>query len=256
MRSPPFFSCFLGALYVPALAYGHDLFINTAGGAVTPRESPQNFAFEMRASLYQPDIDTEPSLGGRRPYEDMFGSTPRFLLGMEFDWQALRIPYIGTLGPGIEIACTVFEAESFQGGAGTRSGDNNSLWVIPGYLDAVFRVDVFPRNLGVPFVPYAKGGFGWGIWWVTNEYGIAEYKNGQRVEKGQGYSLGFHVAAGLTFQLDILDPSAARSLDEWTGINHIYLFGEFTKSVLNGLGEGDSLRLGSNMWTAGLTFEF
>src|SRR3954447_26169276 len=69
-------------------------------------ESPQNFAFEFRVARYLPNIDSDPAFGGKHPYADVFGTTPRIEIAAELDWQILRIPHVGTLGPGISIGYT------------------------------------------------------------------------------------------------------------------------------------------------------
>ena len=66
-----------------------------------PSRSPQNFAFELRFSPYRPQIDEEESLNGKTPFADAFGDKPRLYIGAEFDWQIFRIPYVGTIGPGV-----------------------------------------------------------------------------------------------------------------------------------------------------------
>jgi hypothetical protein len=64
------------------------------------------------------------------------------------------------------------------------------------------------------------------------------------------------VAAGLALALDFLDRSSAVNLDEAVGINNTYLYGELYMSMLNGLGQDNALRVGTNSWTLGMAFEF
>ena len=49
--------------------------------------------------MYNARVDSDPTLKGA-PYQKAFGDSPRLELGAEMDWQVLRIPYLGTLGPG------------------------------------------------------------------------------------------------------------------------------------------------------------
>src|SRR5512133_2715835 len=58
--------------------------------------SPQSFALELRFGPYRPKIDEE--FDGQSPYADTFGKDHRVMLGMEFDWQALQLERIGSLG--------------------------------------------------------------------------------------------------------------------------------------------------------------
>src|SRR5262249_44144950 len=64
-----------------------------------PPESPQHFAFELRFGPYRPAID-EDFASSPGPYETVFGTDRRLYFGLELDWQALRIPKLGTLGAG------------------------------------------------------------------------------------------------------------------------------------------------------------
>jgi opacity protein-like surface antigen len=226
-------------------------------------ESPQHFAIELRlAPFFYPDVDTDPSLGGCTPFKSVFGSGKTVLLAAEFDWQALRIPHVGTLGPGVGIGYATFSgnaplAASATGGCLTStsqaSGESTSLNIYPFYGVAVFRADGLWKDLGVPFVPYAKAGLAGALWQATNTLGTSNY-NGQ---KGQGYSMGAQLAIGIAFNLNVLDPYAAREFDESMGVNSTSLFAEWTDASLNGLGfQSDPLRVGGTMWTFGLTWEF
>ncbi|HEX3772684.1 MAG TPA: hypothetical protein VHV30_17515, partial [Polyangiaceae bacterium] len=81
--------------------------------------SPQHFAAELRISPFTPNIDSDSSLAGKTPYADVFGSNPRIMIGAEFDWQALRIPHLGTLGPGVSAAfVTITDPATFKDGSG------------------------------------------------------------------------------------------------------------------------------------------
>src|SRR5258706_11723565 len=69
-------------------------------------ESPQHFAFEFRIARYLPNIDSDPNFGGKHPYANVFGDTPRFEIAAELDWQVLRIPHVRALGPGVSVGYT------------------------------------------------------------------------------------------------------------------------------------------------------
>jgi hypothetical protein len=227
-------------------------------------ESPQHFAIELRlAPFFYPAVDSDPSLGGCTPFADVFGTGKSTLLSAEFDWQALRIPHVGTLGPGVGVGYATFSANAPLASATTggrcltstsqSSGEQTSLNIYPFYAVAVFRVDGPWKDLGIPFVPYAKLGLGGAFWQATNTLGTSNY-NG---EKGQGISLGAQLAIGIGFNLNVLDPAAAREFDETMGVNSTLLFAEWTDASLNGLGfQSDPLRVGGTMWTFGLAWEF
>ncbi len=226
-------------------------------------ESPQHFAIELRlAPAFYPDVDSDPSLGGCKPFMSVFGPGKTALLSGEFDWQALRIPHVGTLGPGVGIGYATFSGNAPLASAttsgciastSTSSGEQTSLNIYPFYGVAVFRVDGPWKDFGVPFIPYAKAGLGGALWQATNTLGTSNF-NGQ---KGQGYSMGAQLAIGLAFNLNVLDPSAAREFDETMGVNSTSLFAEWTDASLQGLGfQSNPLRVGGTMWTFGLAWEF
>jgi opacity protein-like surface antigen len=226
-------------------------------------ESPQHFAIELRlAPAFYPDVDSDPSLGGCTPFMSVFGSGKTALLSAEFDWQALRIPHIGTLGPGLGVGYATFSGNaplaSSAGGrcltsTSTASGESTALNIYPFYGVAVFRADGPWKDLGVPFVPYVKAGLGGALWQATNTLGTSTFGG----QKGQGYSLGAQLAIGVGFNLNVLDPYAAKNFDESMGVNSTYLFAEWTDASLNGLGfQSNPLRVGGTMWTFGLAWEF
>jgi hypothetical protein len=224
-------------------------------------ESPQDFAIELRLSPYYPQVDSDPSLGGCTPFADIFGKSDSFMVGGEFDWQALRIPHLGTLGPGFGLSYTKMSGLAQfltphtlpSGGTTLTSGETTSLSLFPMYAVAVLRADVFVRELHTPFVPYAKFGLGYTIWRASNQLGTSDY-NGKI---GVGASIGTQLGLGLMFNLNVFDEYSAKNLDDQLGINHTYVFGEYTRADLDGLGiQSDPLRVGGQSWTFGLAFEF
>jgi hypothetical protein len=215
-------------------------------------DSPQNFAFELRFSPYKPNIDDEPGLGGKTPYRDTFGDAFRVLPALEFDWQALRIPHLGTLGLGVSVGYTSMSAKAKLTGSGTDSAEDTTLEVFPMYAVAVLRADVLARDFRVPLVPYAKAGIGYAPWRAYGPNGTARTDAGA---VGKGQSFGLHLAAGLALQLDVFDRASARALDEAVGINHSYLYAEYFVANLNNFG-GTALRVGTNAFAFGLAFEF
>ncbi len=241
--------------YAASPVYSADAPRPHGGSARSRYESSQHFALELRFSPYRPQIDTEPGLTSK-PYETTFGTMPRLLFGGEFDWQALRIPHFGTVGPGLGVGYTNMSETAKLLRDGTPSGDETSLDLWSFYTVAVLRVDVLWREFNIPFVPYAKAGLGLGLWQAGNTGGTAVAKVGQGTVEGKGYSFGTQLAVGMAFALDVLDRSASRSLDASVGINNTYVYGELYASTLNGIGQDHALRVGANSWTAGLAFEF
>lgn len=227
-------------------------------------ESPQNFEIELRLSSFKPDVDSDPNLHGCTPFADIFGPGSSLMLGLEFDWQALRIPHVGTIGPGAGVGYVSFSAGAPYSGSstasggcitssGATSGENTSLNIYPMYLAGIFRVDGPWKDFGIPVIPYAKLGGAFALWQATNTLGTSTF-NGT---KGQGYSLGTQLAIGVAFNLNVLDPQSAREFDETMGVNSTLAFAEFTDSNITGLGvQSDPLRVGGTSWTFGIAWEF
>ncbi|MDB4942012.1 MAG: hypothetical protein JWP97_1546 [Labilithrix sp.] len=216
-----------------------------------PFRSAQNVALEIRISPYNVQIDEDPALNGKTPFANSFGTSPRFYFGLELDWQVWRIPYVGTIGPGISVG-RVGAGRDVKTVSGRTSADETALTIYPLYAVAVLRGDVFFRRLGFPLVPYGKLGIGSGIWRATNAGGTSSADN----VSGKGISWGTNMALGLSFALDAIDPGASRNMDNATGINATYIYLEGQWLALNGIAQDHALRVGSNSWVAGLAFEF
>lgn len=215
--------------------------------------SPQNFAVEVRVSLYRPEVDSDPKLTGK-PFADTFGTMSRVAVGLEFDWQFLRVPKVFSLGLGASIAHTSISAPAKLAkplNDQIYSAEETSLSITPMYAVAVGRLDLLAKRLRIPVVPYGKIGLGMALWTASNESGTSKV-NGR---EGKGISYGLHYAAGLMLHLNPFEPSAALELDNSLGINHSYLFVEYYASKFDGFGKSDMLRVGSTSWSFGLAFE-
>lgn len=217
-----------------------------------PWESPQHVALELRFGPYRPDIDDD--FPQAKPYETAFGDSARLYVGLELDWQALRIPYVGTLGPGIGIGYTHMNGHTRLASTGEPSAEKTSLGILPMYAVGVLRVDVLARETVIPLVAYGKAGVGHALWWTGNDLGPSRGPDGKI---GRGSTSGTHFAFGGMLLLDIFEPSSAITLDNEMGINHSYLFFEWMMSNLDGFGAepGTKMRVGTSTWIAGLAFE-
>lgn len=236
----------------PALAQGVDEFGPYGGLGDKTYESPQNFALELRFGPYRPNVDNEFN-GSAAPYQQIFGTKKRYLIGLELDWQALRIPMVGTFGPGIGWGYTTASGSALlTDGSGGRAAQDTSLSVMPMYAVGVLRVDVLARQTPVPLVAYAKAGFGYALWWSSSGGSTSHAADG-RVARDASY--GYQFALGGMFLLDSIDQDAAIEMDNATGINNSYFFMEWYYSNLNGFGSGNQMQVGTNTWMLGLAFE-
>jgi hypothetical protein len=246
--------CGVGCLVIAraALAQGVDD-LGPYGYDENTFASPQHAALELRFGRYLPDVDSEFDSSGQTPFADHFGKKNRYLLGMELDWQALRIPHLGTLGAGVGWGMTKLDGKNFLEADGetlVAPGQVSTLTIMPMYAVAVLRADVISRETPVPLAPYAKFGFGYALWWIDE---------GTKLERNAGVtakdvSFGLHGALGVALLLDPFEPVAAADLDATSGINNSYVFVEWTVSDLDGFG-GDQMQVGTNTWTLGLTLE-
>jgi hypothetical protein len=218
-------------------------------------ESPQRFAFELRFSPYSPDIDSEPGLSGA-PYQSVFGTMKRLMIGAELDWQVIRIPFLGTLGPGAFVGYTTMSAKAGlkvpHVDGRTTSDEDTSLDIFPMGVVAVLRADTFWKDAGIPIIPYAKLGPAFALWRAYNETGTSVAAG----TDGKGHTNGFVWALGAMFSLNFLDPYAARNFDNELGVNNTTIFAEYYSLDLTGFGQSNALRVGQNGWAFGLAFEF
>jgi hypothetical protein len=235
------------AVATPARAQGVDEF-GPYGGLENERaqQSPQNAAFEFRFGPYRPNVDSE--FNGPAPFGDTFGDKNRYLIGLELDWQALRIPGLGSFGPGFGLGYTKFSADALLHNSTQRSAQSTSFTLLPAYVVAVLRVDVLAREAQVPLVPYAKAGVGAALWWAGGPDGV-DNAGGQT---GRGLSYGPQFALGGMFLLDVLDQKAAIDMDNATGVNNSYFFVEW---YVSRLGVGNQMHVGTNTWMLGFAFE-
>jgi hypothetical protein len=228
------------------------------GGRHKMYESSQHFALELRFAPFTPAVDSDPALHGKTPFADTMHDFARLMFQMELDWQVLRIPHFGTLGPGFGIGYTKMSGPAqFVTAHGPEgiltSGESTSLTIFPFYAVAVLRADVLWREGHVPLVPYVKLGLGYSIWRASNTVGTSDY-NGHL---GVGGSMGTQFGLGLAFNLNAFDEYSAKNFDESVGVNNTYAFAEYTRADLDGLGiQSDPLRVGGQSWTFGLAVEF
>lgn len=233
---------------LPALAQGTDEF---GAYAVDEKkyESPQHVAVEIRFGRYKPRVDNEFD-NGATPFEDVFGDDKRYAVGFEVDWQALRVPHVGTFGPALNWSFTKFSGYGFRESDGSRSTAETTFKVMPMFLLGVFRVDVLARETPIPLVGYGKAGLGMGPWWTTGS-GQPSKVGG---EAGKSISYGYEFAVGAMLLLDVFDPHAAIEMDANTGVNNSYVFFEWYFSDLDDFGGGD-MQVGTSTWAIGLALE-
>lgn len=215
----------------------------------TAYESPQKYALEIRFGRYVPDVDSE--FEGEGPYEQVFGKKARYQVGLEYDWQLLRIPYVGSFGPGVGLGYTSSKATALLNGTETRSGQRTTLQILPMYVVGVLRGDFIAHETPIPLAAYLKVGLGYAFWQSSGESKVERAEDGT---VGRGAEYGYHLALGGMLLLNTLDRRGAADMDNATGVNHAYVFLEWTRNDLNSFGNG--MQVGTSTWTTGLTLEF
>ena len=278
------------AVVVPAPAHAQDE--NFGGGPATdfgenaPRsyESPQHFAFEVKLGPYSPNIDASPGLNklGGHPFADLFSpgkARPpgKLLVELEFDYQFWRKWY-GNFGLGHSIGYYRRTAHALEYNGGDPAspcdptmknqvcvgsiGDTTALNIIPLELTLNYRFDYLATRYRIPLVPYIKVGLAYYAWWIENGNGflsVSKYldpNTGKVLDTGFGGTFGWVLNPGGMFLLDVLDPTAARTLDSELGINHTYLFCELHYANITGFGSSTKMNLSDTTLNAGLGFEF
>jgi hypothetical protein len=214
--------------------------------------SRRSFFFEAKVAPYFPEIDshfaTKPG-----PYEKVFGNTFLWLGEAELDFQFFQ--KFGTLAVGVSAGYAEKYGKAFVASSGETASESTAIHLVPIKALLVYRFDWLNQKHGIPLVPYVKGGPVIMPWWVTK---------GPDVEvvgelKGAGYKLGLAGTVGLSLCLDFLDPRLARDFDISVGVNHSYIFAEWTYQnmvLFEPSSNTSPLDLSSKNFTFGLGLEF
>jgi hypothetical protein len=135
---------------------------------------------------------------------------------------------------------------------GNPNDESAAIRVVPLKLLGVYRLDLVARRWGIPLVPYAKAGLIHSVFSFTKGSSV-EVLGGQRAIGGKW---GYQGTLGVSLQLDFLEPRMARDFDTSMGVNHSYLFAEYTLQEVNNFGSASPLDLSSRHWMFGLALEY
>lgn len=230
--------------------------------------SPQRFALELKMGPFLPDVDRKYTGSGLGPYATVFGKTDSTGAAIDqpkafpmpvvaFDWQFVYLA--GPLGVGVQAGFFRDKADALvasptDSGNLRSSADETTFSMLPLALLLSYRFELLADRLRVPLVPYAKAGLAYSLYWSKS--GSGNLARNSRGEAGRGGVPGWQVNLGGMLRLDFLEPTTAKKLDNTTGINHTYLFGEYQYSRIDNFGVGRSISLGDSTWFAGLAIEF
>ena len=253
--------CALTVFLPTAKAYS-----NTSIEENTKFNSPQRFMLEIKFGPYRPDVDGKEnysnlsSADSSPPFQKIYGDGNDLMIQGEFDWEIWR--GFGTVGIGGQVGYFNTSASPLKDNSdGIQLSTSNersaagetSLKLLPLAVLGLYRLDYFADRFRFPLVPFFKFGFNYTIWWSTAPDGSVESFDG---EKAMGGTFGWQINAGVSFLLDVLEPSAAKNLDVDLGINHTYIFFEFVHVAADGLGADNKLHVGDTTWQGGIAFEF
>ena len=198
--------------------------------------SPRWGAFELSFLGYRPNIDGE--FGGSGPFQAAFGGKHNVMLRADLA-KALLTGY-GELDVGFGVGYWEKYGHGFDPPelGGGPSSDPTAIKIVPTRLSLTYRFDQLAEQFRwFPIAPYVRASFERYNWWVNNGSG-ATAKAGSR--SGYGATNGYSISGGFAFLLDAIDPGLAREMDRDSGINHTYLFVDFTKSYIRDFGSSGS----------------
>jgi len=215
-----------------------------------PNQTPRSGSVEFRLGGYKPALDAEEALeDGERPYSETFGGSNMLLF--EVEMQRFFYQDIGTAGVGVSLGYAEKYAAALTE-AGAPSAERTGFHVLPIRVRGVYRFDYPAFRWGIPLVPYLKPGLVFMPWWSTKG---GETEAPAEGGSGRGAKFGWEVAGGVAFLLDVLEPRLARDFDSDLGVNHSYLFAEYTYAKVNNFG-GRGFDLSDGYWMFGLALDY
>jgi hypothetical protein len=231
--------------------------------------SPQRFEFEFKMGPYLPDVDRKYDGPGLGPYATIFGETNSMGLAVDdpkqfpmpavaFEWQFVYLA--GPLALAAQIGLFRDRAQALlttpmEGDTSLRSSADEVIFgLVPIALQIGYRFEYGADRFRIPLVPYAKFGPAYGFWWTKE--GSGKIARDSRGNRGSGGVWGFQLNTGLMLRLDFIEPGTSKKLDQVTGINHTYIFGEYQLSRLDNFGIGDAIEVGDSTFFVGLAIEF
>lgn len=239
----------------PAHALGEPILEDEETGEFA---SPRWFFFEVKLGPYTPNIDAEFD-GAASPFDDLFDGGMGLMVKGELDvsfWRPFGTFAVGGVVGWYGNSANNFEDTTTSGSVADtskRTAGESTLTLIPLSLLLIYRADFLWDRWGIPLIPYAKFGINYTIWWINKGDGSVATAGGQDAKGG---TFGWQFNGGALFCLDVLEPSAAKTMDVELGINHTFLFFEFIHFSADGFGSDTALRVGDTTFQGGLAFEF
>jgi hypothetical protein len=172
--------------------------------------------------------------------------------------KSMWITEVGTLDLG--VGAGYWEKYGTGVTAAGATGDRTTLKIIPLQLFVGYRVDYLVDRLGIPLAPYARVALVDHLWWVNDGAGnTASWTSPTGgATRGSGQTYGYAFTGGVALALDFFDPQLAREMDNDTGINHTFFYGDVTKSYIDDFGSKKSWNMSGAelVYSIGLQFVF
>jgi hypothetical protein len=224
------------------------------GTDVTSEPGPENVRWHVGVKLgpYLPGIDEQLGAGaGNGPYHAFFGGY-NILPILEVDYVVWHPPG-GQLAIGGSGGVLGKTGQALDLMGRPSEGDETKFRLLPLALTAAYRFTWLDDELGIPVVPYLRGGLAYYVWWITKPNGDLAVDGMDN--KARGATMGLVGSAGLAVRAEKIDPAAAASMRD-SGIYHAGFYGEYQVAWVDGFGSEDKLAVGDNTWFAGVDFEF
>lgn len=217
-----------------------------------PTQSPRWGTFQLSFSGYRPRVDAEFG-GAATPFQSTLGGGRNVMFRADIAYTLFD--RFGSVDVGIGGGYWEKNGHALQSDLVTPSSDETALKIIPSRVFVTYRFDLLAERWSIPLAPYARVSFDRYWWWTTNGSGGTSTVGGHG---GRGATNGYSFSAGMALLLDVIDPTLAREMDRDIGINHTYLFVDFTKSYVKDFGSATSWDLSDDQVTiaGGLMFVF
>lgn len=226
------------------------LFAHAASAESLMTETPRTGALQFKLGPYDPRASIDAGLAAK-PYESTFGTEGMLLGELQYDrylWQKL-----GAFGIGASVGYAEKYGKAFVlDDAGAEVGDRVGLIIAPIKLVALYNFDYLALTLRIPLMPYVRGGLAFVPWWTRKAGEVEISSTGKR---GEGSSWGLTATGGVAFLMDVLDQRLSRDFDNDLGVNHTWLFAEYSLLQADNFG-GAGLDVSDGHFMFGMTLEF
>lgn len=225
------------------------------------KRSDMGWALTFEGGPYLPAMGGVEKVGGKEVAKDaaffnVFGDSANALYTLGLDVHLYR-GFGGSMGIGGSFGFMQFVGRGLVNAVAAPtssdvSNDTTVFNILPLYAELFYRLEYLDEKLGVPLLPYIRGGIAYYVWWVTNGVGDVSRVGS---DKGLGGKFGLTGTLGLALLLDSLEPRAAHRLEATTGISGTSLYGEVQASKVDSF-SADGFDLSDLTWNLGVYLEF